>query len=281
MLGFGSSVVPTCPQCRTTTDTNPKLLLRYSSCCGDCLCNDCVQLLFSSSDSKHSQVPCPVCGSLLLISDWSAVPLSTQRFSREVKHRHRLNRLMILEAADFKDPNDYENYVELKQDLIYDLTEGDKQTVKEAEKRLADWQRENQSLIDRAASRQVAKERMDQLKSQGKLDLTSSDRPLSLAPVIPSFSLPIATMKPSLLRDIEGQLSSLQQESNHHQNHHQSDHLTDLIARLKDQRRQLLFTGRRSGGWMEKFGRRREEEEMREGWNHNRNSQNKEQQPVT
>ena len=163
----------TCPQCGTTSITNPRLQLLYSSCCGHCLCSDCIHSLFASHSSAYSSTasqPCPACSTPLTPRDFDPAPLSTQRYTKEVKLRARLNKLMAcLRREDFDDEAQWEEWKEWKEDVVWMVVEGGKEDEREGEKRIEEWRKENQDRLDRAMAREREQDRKAQLKAEGKV----------------------------------------------------------------------------------------------------------------
>ena len=170
----------TCPQCGTTSITNPRLQLLYSSCCGHCLCSDCIHTLFAtpSSHTKHTTThssstttPCPACSSPLTPRDFDPAQLSTQRYTKEVKLRQRLNRLLgSLTRIDFNNnDSEWEAWQEWKEDVVWLVVEGGKEDEKEGERQIDEWRKENKDKLEKAMARERENERRAQLKAEGKV----------------------------------------------------------------------------------------------------------------
>ena len=60
-------------------------------------------------------------------------------------------------AEDFANRRDYDDYLELKQDIVYDIVYGDKITASNAEKRLKEFSVSNRLKIQSNQTRQVSK----------------------------------------------------------------------------------------------------------------------------
>ena len=165
--------MPTCPQCGTTSITNPRLQLLYSSCCGHCLCSDCLHSLFASHSAGHTSTfaqPCPACSSSVTSRDFDPAPLSTQRYTKEVRLRGRLNRLTAgLRRDDFDDDGQWEQWKEWKEDVVWLLVEGGKEDEKEGERRIEQWRKDNKDRLDKAMARERDEDRRAQLKAEGKV----------------------------------------------------------------------------------------------------------------
>ena len=263
-----SQSVASCPQCGTTTLTNHRLSLRYSSCCGLCLCTDCIDTLFASaaslssasasaaasSSSSSASLPCPSCSASLSVKEFDPQPLSTQRYTKEVKLRQRLNRQLLLTRDDFESEAEWCDWEEWKAEVVWELTEGDREEQKEAERKVEEWRRSNQHRIDAALERRRQQDRRQQLQAAGGLDddEAAAVAGLSSVPLIPSFPLPSATLQPSLLHELDAAIARTED--------------AEERARKKEERHAVWLRGRRSGGWTDQFADIREQEEMLEGW---------------
>lgn len=233
----------TCPQCQTTTLTNPRLQLLYSSCCGLCLCTDCIHTLFSSS--SLTSLPCPSCSLPLTQKEFDPSPLSTQRFTKEVKVRAKLSRLLPLSVVDFEDESGgWDDYQEWLTDVVWDLVEGGKDEVKEGERKVDEWRKTNQWRIDRAEERRRGGERKEEEGGEVVGDGV-------VMPLIPLFMLPTPQLQPSLLHELDRELERVEGEER---------------RKKKEERWEVWMKGRRAGGWRDEWGEQREREEMVEGW---------------
>lgn len=182
----------TCPQCGTSSVTNPRLQLLYSSCCGHCLCSDCIHTLFAAPTATTTKLtlqtsttttPCPACAAPVTPRDFDPAPLSTQRYTKEVKLRQRLNRLLgSLRREDFGSEEEWEEWKEWKEDVVWLVVEGgSKDDEKEAERRIDEWRKDNKDKLDKATAREREEERRAQLKAEGKVSLASLHRRRALA----------------------------------------------------------------------------------------------------
>ena len=98
-------------------------------------------------------------------------PLPTQRYTKEVKFRQRLNRLLGgLRREDFGGEAGWEEWQEWREDVVWLVVEGGKEDEREAERRLDEWRRDNKDKLDKAAAREREEERKAQLKAEGKDD---------------------------------------------------------------------------------------------------------------
>ena len=111
--------------------TNPRLQLLYSSCCGHCLCSGCVHTLFSAHSADYSSTAttaCPACSTPLTPRDFDPAPLSTQRYTKEVRFSGRLNWLTsMLRRVDFSNEWEWEQWKEWKEDVVWLVVEGGRQ----------------------------------------------------------------------------------------------------------------------------------------------------------
>jgi CDK-activating kinase assembly factor MAT1 len=133
------------------------------------------------------------------MKDFDPLPLSTQRYTKEVKLRHRLNRIFVLERADFTSDSDWNDWEEWKADVIWDMTEGDREGAKEAERKVEEWRKVNQSRIDKAMERKREEDRRAQLKAEGKLDDTIIDGELMDNTYVTNINSGCSTCRASLV----------------------------------------------------------------------------------
>ena len=242
----------TCPQCGTTSITNPRLQLLYSSCCGHCLCSDCIHSLFAShSSTTYSSTAtnrCPACATPLTPRDFDPAPLSTQRYTKEVKFRARLNKLLsCLRRADFVDEFEWEQWKEWREDVVWLVVEGGKEDEKEGEKRIDEWRKENKDKLDKAMAREREEERRAQLTAEGKV----SCKPLTATCIVArqdtsrslmgrSFAAAVVTMLFCVVRSVSKldeevvdmtEVSNLYEPSSPHSINQQLSHHSHCTAR--------------------------------------------------
>jgi len=135
-----------CPECFTSKAVMPNLILRFSSCCGRTLCSDCIEALFK----KVKSVACKECNAAIQRTSWQEENLELQRYRTESKLRiSRINTTFILSRDDFTSRKEYDDYLELVQDIVCGLMSTDKDEANEAEKRMKSWREDNKIAIER------------------------------------------------------------------------------------------------------------------------------------
>eukprot|EP00808_Paulinella_micropora_P020785 g37510.t1 len=143
-----------CPKCGTTLLQMPTLELRYSSCCGRMLCTSCINSTFKAT-RKGDVFDCDQCRQKIRKSSFLMQNLHSQQFTREHKTRERLNRIYNMERQDFDTDMEYENYVEQKESLVFDILHGNAEEQKIANKVVEDHKQQHQHEIERRRIRKT------------------------------------------------------------------------------------------------------------------------------
>jgi len=183
----------TCASCRQQRSFNRNKQFRFSNCCGYCLCDECLKNQLSraaskvvtkdrKTSSKVFTITCGDCGTELTAKDFLPENVDKQRFDRGSRVRDRLNNIFVRSRSEFMSLSDWNDYLELRQDIEYDLIYGDAQAQKEAERKLSDYAKQHTNDIRRA-----------QLAS-GSSGVLTATRSAAAAPAmnIPRLSLPLA-----------------------------------------------------------------------------------------
>jgi hypothetical protein len=147
-----------CPECNTTKLMMPNLQLRFSTCCGRCMCTSCIENRFKATKIWT----CTLCHDQLQKKNFDVLPIEEQRFKTEVQHRQETNKTFVLELGDFGgDVKEYNDYLEVNADIVYSLTYGSKAEQSSARTRLAEFQKKWRERIERSKSRKF-QERTEQ-----------------------------------------------------------------------------------------------------------------------
>ncbi|CAB0008278.1 unnamed protein product [Nesidiocoris tenuis] len=128
-----------CPRCRTTKYRNPSLKLMVNVC-GHSLCESCVDLLFLKGSGS-----CPECGVPLRRSNFRVQLFEDPVIEKEVDIRKRVLRDYNKKEEDFSSLEEYNDYLEEIEEIIYNLTNG-LNTV-ETNKRIDQYKKENKDVI--------------------------------------------------------------------------------------------------------------------------------------
>jgi len=166
-----------CPECGTTRLMDPNLRLRFSSCCGRCMCAPCIDERFKTV--KHWWT-CTICQEKLLRENFKAAPLEQQRYETAVQRRLKGNKenILNLDASDFPafpTPDgqfrSFDDYLEWTAEQVFQLSYGGATAREAAEAAMANFAQRNQEAIKRARARKrseaVAQEKRDLMAQMG------------------------------------------------------------------------------------------------------------------
>lgn len=174
-----------CPECNTTKLMMPNLQLRFSTCCGRCMCVHCIDNRF-----KATKVwTCTLCQEPLQKKNFDVLQIEEQRFKTEVQHRQETNKTFVLELIDFGgNLREYNDYLETNADIVYSLTYGSKSEVAKARARLDDVKKLLRDKIDKSHRRRMH-ERADHARKE-RMGAVGSTWTPPVATHVPSFVLP-------------------------------------------------------------------------------------------
>lgn len=128
-----------CPRCRTTKYRNPSLKLMVNVC-GHSLCESCVDLLFLKGSGS-----CPECRVPLKRSNFRVQLFEDPNVEKEVDIRKRVLRDFNKKEDDFATLDEYNDYLEEVEEIIYNLVNGI-DTV-ETNRRIDQYKKENKDII--------------------------------------------------------------------------------------------------------------------------------------
>ncbi|CAH1114577.1 unnamed protein product [Psylliodes chrysocephalus] len=135
-----------CPRCRTSKFQNPSMKMMVNVC-GHGLCESCVDLLFLKGSGS-----CPECRIPLRRNNFRVQLFEDAGVEKEVDIRKRVLRDFNKKEEDFTSLQDYNDYLEEVETIIYNLTNDI--DVLNTNKRIDQYKRDNKEQI---------------LKSKGKL----------------------------------------------------------------------------------------------------------------
>ncbi|ELA46175.1 hypothetical protein VCUG_02344 [Vavraia culicis subsp. floridensis] len=104
-----------CPQCKSDSYLNPNIKI-YISPCYHKMCENCVSRIFSQGESA-----CPECGTLLRRINFISQTFEDIDVERECRIRKMLNRVFNKEETDFDSGDEYDDYLEMYEDVIQEL----------------------------------------------------------------------------------------------------------------------------------------------------------------
>uniref|UniRef100_A0A0V0GC94 CDK-activating kinase assembly factor MAT1 n=1 Tax=Triatoma dimidiata TaxID=72491 RepID=A0A0V0GC94_TRIDM len=128
-----------CPRCRTTKYRNPSLKLMVNVC-GHSLCESCVDLLFLKGSGS-----CPECQVPLRRSNFRVQLFEDPVIEKEVDIRKRILRDYTKKEEDFATLEEYNDYLEQVEEIIFNLTNGIN-TI-ETNRRIDQYKKENREQI--------------------------------------------------------------------------------------------------------------------------------------
>eukprot|EP00455_Lapot_gusevi_P054243 TRINITY_DN8650_c0_g2_i1.p1 TRINITY_DN8650_c0_g2~~TRINITY_DN8650_c0_g2_i1.p1 ORF type:complete len:255 (-),score=28.83 TRINITY_DN8650_c0_g2_i1:268-1032(-) len=204
-----------CPNCRTSKSFAGQMQILYSTCCGSLLCQSCAHLIFN----KQKFYECSECKQPLEKKNFVIDNIDRQRVNEEVRVRTRLTKFFNCRREDFKTPEEYDDYLELEQDIVYDLTYGDQACRVAADKRLKEYIAKNTALIERNRTRQASEQKTAQ---DGSMDIDTGDNEGFAMQLMMPMQMPIQAVAVPVARPQEPKpeidISSLppQQQAEYH-----------------------------------------------------------------
>ncbi|KAL1512840.1 hypothetical protein ABEB36_002358 [Hypothenemus hampei] len=134
-----------CPRCRTTKFQNPSLKMMVNVC-GHGLCESCVDLLFLKGSGS-----CPDCKIPLRRNNFRVQLFEDASVEKEVDIRKRVLRDFNKKEEDFATLNEYNDYLEEIETIIYNLTNNI--DVINTNKRIEQYKKDNRELIQKNKGR--------------------------------------------------------------------------------------------------------------------------------
>ena len=105
-----------CPKCKTSQYRNPSLKLMVNVC-GHALCDNCVDLLFVKGSGS-----CPTCNIGLRRAQFRLQLFEDSIVEKDVDIRKRILKDFNKKEEDFETLNEYNDYLEFVETIIYNLT---------------------------------------------------------------------------------------------------------------------------------------------------------------
>ncbi|KAG9014985.1 TFIIH/NER complex subunit [Tulasnella sp. JGI-2019a] len=129
-----------CPVCKSDRFLNPKLRLLVSSCYHR-MCESCIDRLFTLGPA-----PCPICGRVLRKMAFIPQTFEDLAVEKEVAVRRRIVKQFNKRREDFIDLRAYNDYLEMVEDIAFNLING--VDVEATEARIAAYREENAAVIE-------------------------------------------------------------------------------------------------------------------------------------
>jgi len=128
-----------CPMCKTTKYRNPSMRLMVNVC-GHALCESCVELLFVKGSGS-----CQECRIPLRRADFRLQLFEDASVDKAVDIRRKILRDFSKVRDDFESLRAYNDYLEMVEDIIFNLCNNI--DVTETEKKVRDYKERNQEQI--------------------------------------------------------------------------------------------------------------------------------------
>ncbi|KAK3330137.1 CDK-activating kinase assembly factor MAT1-domain-containing protein [Apodospora peruviana] len=200
-FGAGARAAPTstmsaintddmCPVCKTIRYLNKDMEFLINPECYHSMCTNCVNRLFNDGPN---QCPYAECHKTLRRKGFRSAFFGDLTVEREVDIRRRVAAVFNQAEDDFETLKDFNNYLQMVEDLTFELVSGPPDKRREAEAHLQQWEAEHKADIERnrkagreadeqsrrrlAAEREAARQRrMDAIKEaeEEKLDRVRS-----------------------------------------------------------------------------------------------------------
>ncbi|KAL2122824.1 hypothetical protein VTJ04DRAFT_3279 [Mycothermus thermophilus] len=155
-----------CPVCNTMRYLNKDMEFLINPECYHSMCVNCVNRLFNDGPN---QCPYAGCHRTLRRKGFRSAFFGDLAVEREVDIRRRVAAVFNKVEDDFNTLEDYNNYLQMVEDLTFDLVSGSDAARREAEAKLQQWEAEHRAEIERnrragrdaddAARRRLAVER--------------------------------------------------------------------------------------------------------------------------
>jgi CDK-activating kinase assembly factor MAT1 len=158
-----SSAVPTistedmCPVCKTIRYLNKDMEFLINPECYHSMCSNCVNRLFNDGPN---QCPYAGCNRTLRRRGFRSAFFGDLSVEREVDIRRRVAAVFNQAEDDFETLRDYNNYLQMVEDLTFDLVSGGEGQRRAAEATLQRWEAEHKGEIER--NRKAGKEADEQ-----------------------------------------------------------------------------------------------------------------------
>eukprot|EP00741_Cyanophora_paradoxa_P008396 tig00001307_g8123.t1 len=163
--GGGSALMigEECTVCRNSPYITPSLRISVSELCGHKYCETCIERMFPSGATVQV---CKQCGTQLRKSNFKRPTGEGMAMGSETFIRKRVLGAFNKVEADFASLEEYNNYLEMVEDIIFNLVNGI--DVEKMDRLVMEHQRENQEQIIRNQAKRAEAEREAQRRVAGK-----------------------------------------------------------------------------------------------------------------
>lgn len=108
-----------CPICKSDSYLNPSIKIFISPCFHK-ICEQCMYKIFA-----HGYAPCPECGTQLRRINFISSTFEDIEVERDIRVRKFMNKSLKRERDDFQDSEEYNDYLEHYEDVVFELLEID------------------------------------------------------------------------------------------------------------------------------------------------------------
>ncbi|KAH8740337.1 ring domain protein [Cryptosporidium ryanae] len=147
-----------CPLCMTDTYFKDDIKIYYGDPCGHCFCSECSHKINKKNLnlSKTISNTCPVCLNYVkYVLDYEYG--ETEFLKHENTHRKYVYSIMNESRNDFKDTPCYNDYLEKREDYVYQLIYGDESEKRSIQELLNQHSKDNQMSILERKTREETK----------------------------------------------------------------------------------------------------------------------------
>ncbi|KAH7626599.1 CDK-activating kinase assembly factor MAT1-domain-containing protein [Sordaria sp. MPI-SDFR-AT-0083] len=142
-LGFEDEM---CPVCKSRKYLNPDIVFVFNPECYHSMCLNCANRLFNDGPN---QCPHAGCNKTLRRKGFRSAFFGDLSVEREVDIRRRVAAVFNQKEDDFETLQDYNNYLQMVEDLTFELVNGTDEKRRQAEAQLAAWEAEHKQDIER------------------------------------------------------------------------------------------------------------------------------------
>lgn len=149
-----------CTACHVDYYYNPDIRVLFSLLCDHRVCEPCIKRLFQRGPYK-----CPACDRQLRASDFAHEAREARQVDSEVKVRRQVCEAYCKTAEDFATAEEYDEYLGLREDMIYRLVNSSSQDeIQEIWRQIDQYREQNAEHISRT-QRNAPRKRFQKIKS--------------------------------------------------------------------------------------------------------------------
>ena len=134
-----------CKNCKSNSRNKPDLILKINIC-GHSYCTDCVHSVFRTGEAA-----CEIdnCGFRLKQAKFRPREFEDETTDKEMHFRKLVEKVYNKQPGEFETTADYNQYVEEKENKIYEFTYGNSFRMKSILKEIEEFQKENRKTIQK------------------------------------------------------------------------------------------------------------------------------------